>query len=340
MFINQETSNNSLNLRKLAPIVMETSNLNAELINAVKEKLPKTENIATTLMDILFIGKEAVYRRLRGEVTFTLAEAALISKKLNISLDSIIGTSFKNSALFDLNIVKPADPFETYSSILDGHIARFRKAGNDPLSEMGTSSNIIPMALSLKYETLSKFRLFKWMYQIDNSRCKHFEEIIIPLKLLQKQQEFARLASHIHEIYYIWDSMIFSNLANDIRYFRQVHLLSDEDKELIKTDLLLLIDELEVMANHGRNKTGNEVKIYISNINMEATYSYLEAEQLQVSMMRIYSINSVITQDYEMFLNLKKWIQSLKKFSTLISDSGEMQRVSFIKQQRKIIESL
>ena len=53
-----------------------------------------------------------------------------------------------------------------------------------------------------------------------------------------------------------------------------------------------------------------------------------------------YSINSITTQDPEMFRGLKEWIQSLKKFSTLISESGEMQRIQFFKQQREIISTL
>ena len=35
-------------------------------------------------MDTLCIGREAIYRRLRGEVPFTLEEAALISRKLGV----------------------------------------------------------------------------------------------------------------------------------------------------------------------------------------------------------------------------------------------------------------
>ena len=53
--------------------------LNTSLIEAVKEKLPLKENLANLLIDTLYIGKEAIYRRLRGEVPFTLEEAALIS---------------------------------------------------------------------------------------------------------------------------------------------------------------------------------------------------------------------------------------------------------------------
>lgn len=65
---------------------MMQNELNTSLIEAVKEKLPLKENLANLLIDTLYIGKEAIYRRLRGEVPFTLEEAALISRKLGVSL--------------------------------------------------------------------------------------------------------------------------------------------------------------------------------------------------------------------------------------------------------------
>ena len=54
---------------------MMTNNPNANLIEAMKEKLPLKGQLADMLMDTLYIGKEAVYRRLRGEVPLTLQES-------------------------------------------------------------------------------------------------------------------------------------------------------------------------------------------------------------------------------------------------------------------------
>ncbi len=64
---NTETSQgaNMLNKETKAMIINE---LNTGLIEAAKEKVPAGANLANTLMDILYIGKEAIYRRLRGEV--------------------------------------------------------------------------------------------------------------------------------------------------------------------------------------------------------------------------------------------------------------------------------
>ena len=162
---------------------MITNELNTGLVNAVREKLPSKENLANTLMDILYIGKEAIYRRLRGEVPFTLTEAAIISRKLGISLDKMIGVSFQDNAVFDMNIVSSSKPLETYYSILEKQVELFRKVKDEEYSEIGTSSNIIPLTLSLNYNMLSKFRLFKWMYQNENIKCKHFEEMEKLLKV-------------------------------------------------------------------------------------------------------------------------------------------------------------
>ena len=93
---------------------MTTYNYNSELIKAMNEKLPNGTNLANTLIDMLYLGKEAVYRRLRGEVPFTLAEAATISQKMGVSLDKLAGTNADSNAIFDLNIIRQTDPLETY----------------------------------------------------------------------------------------------------------------------------------------------------------------------------------------------------------------------------------
>ena len=319
---------------------MITNDPNTNLIEAMKEKLPLKGKLADMLMDTLYIGKEAVYRRLRGEVPFTLQEAALVSRKLGISLDKIIGISFKSNAMFDMNIVDYDDPFESYYNILYKYVRLINTLEDDPNSSLGTSSNIIPQTLYLKHDLLAKFRLFKWMYQNKYIQCKSFEELELPQKLINIQKDYVDMTKHFHSIDYIWDSMIFQHLINDIQYFSSIYLISNEAKEDIKKELFLLTNELEDLATKGKTENGNTVRIYVSHINFEATYSYVETNNIQLSLIRVYSINSLTTMDNEIFCSLKEWIQSLKKFSTLISESGEMQRIQFFKQQREIIDTL
>ena len=110
--------------------------------------------------------------------------------------------------------------------------------------------------------------------------------------------------------------------------------------EKLKKELLQLLNELEEIATRGTFKTGREVCIYISNINFEATYSYIASSAYHISLVRVFAINSFATRDEQVFNSVKEWIHSLKKFSTLISQSGEMQRIQFFNRQREIINTL
>ena len=181
------------------------------------------------------MGKEAIYRRLRGEVPFTFQEAAIISKELGISLDRIAGVSFSNNAMFDINVVDHGNPFETYYDFLNKHVKLFHTLREDPNASLGTASNVIPQTLYLKHELLAKFRFFKWMYQNEHIKCKHFEELEIPQKIINVQQDFAKLSHHIHSTDYIWDSMVFLHLINDIQYF------SDSEFDGVRIDKYLSV---------------------------------------------------------------------------------------------------
>ena len=69
---------------------MKQEVLHDNLLKAIREKIPHEENLANVLGNLLCIGKEAIYRRLRGDVPFTLLETAQISKEMNISIDGFL----------------------------------------------------------------------------------------------------------------------------------------------------------------------------------------------------------------------------------------------------------
>ncbi len=320
---------------------MNADVLNTNLIEVMKNKIPDGVNLANTLMDILYIGKEAVYRRLRGEVPFTLNEASIISKKLGVSLDQIVGISYTNNAMFDLNLIHYSDPIKTYYTMLGHYVKLFESLSDDPSAEVSTASNMIPQTYYLQYENLSKFRLFKWMYQNEKVNCvKYFSELNIPDELKQTQKAFAEATQHIQTTHFIWDSMIFYYLVNDIKYFASIHLITEDEVTKLQDELLRLLNDLEGIASRGKFDTGKDICIYISNINFEATYGYMETSNMEMSLIRIFSIDSITSKDKEMCRHMKDWILSLRKFSTMISESGEMQRIQFFKKQREIVENM
>ena len=120
-----------------------------ELISTMKERIPQDMNLANTLADILCMGKEAVYRRLRGEVSFTIDEVALLSQKLGISIDQIVGSHVSNKVTFDLNLLHATSALESYYEIINRYLQIFDYVKTDNTTEVYTASNSLPFTLIL-----------------------------------------------------------------------------------------------------------------------------------------------------------------------------------------------
>jgi len=113
----------------------------------MKERVPKGQNLASNLADILCMGKEAVYRRLRGEVSFSIEEVAIISHKLGISIDQVVGDHHSNKVTFDLNLHHSSNAIDSYYEILNRYLQIFDFVKEDNSTEIYTASNLLPFTL-------------------------------------------------------------------------------------------------------------------------------------------------------------------------------------------------
>ena len=67
-----------------------TMNLNKIVLTKILDIMPENLKPVTLLMEVLDIGKESAYRRLRGEKPFSMEEIYKLSLVLNFSLDEIL----------------------------------------------------------------------------------------------------------------------------------------------------------------------------------------------------------------------------------------------------------
>lgn len=86
--------------------------IHEKLVGAIREKIPHKATLTNTLADLLCMEREAVYRRMRGDVSFSFSEVAAISNKLGISLDNLMGAHSVKSRPYQLSLVEYIDPME------------------------------------------------------------------------------------------------------------------------------------------------------------------------------------------------------------------------------------
>jgi len=321
---------------------MKNGPLYDTFIQAIKEKIPENSKLIHVLMDLLHIEKEAIYRRLRREVPFTFSEIATISNKLGISIDCIVGTAFHHSRPFQYNPLEYVHPDDVDLNHVEQLAEQLHSLREGSYSELADCSNVLPQTIYLCYEHLTKFSIFKWKYQRSGlGGSKKYAQIVVPDKVRQVGEKLVRSARNVENTYYVFDNLMFRYLVNNIQYFGSIGMITPEEVRLIREDLHRLLDELEILAIRGAYEdTGKQVLLYISNINFETSYCYFQTSDVYLSMVKAFSLNSLNSMEKSTFDAMKSWILSLKRLSTMISVSGEMQRIIYFRNQREIIDSL
>ena len=159
-------------------------------------------------------------------------------------------------------------------------------------------------------------------------------------RIVSAHKKLCESVKKCRKTHFIWDTNIFYSFVKEIKYFAVLKLITDDDVLHLKTELYQLLAMMEELSVTGEFSEGGKVCFYLSNIHFEATYSYIEKRDFQISLLRVYSINSMDSQSFYICRMQCNWIQSLKRHSILISESGEMQRMDFLQKQQAIIDSL
>lgn len=201
--------------------------------------------------------------------------------------------------------------------------------------------NNLHYTIYLAYPNVSKFKYYKWLYQA-NTATPHvlYSDLDIPSETMDLQKSFVAENRYINRTLMILDRNVFSAMVYDIEYFYKLNIIKLEDVELLKGELLEMLDDLETQAISGMYKSGTEIEMYLSNVDIEATYCHYEYGDQQYSHLRLYSINGIDSQVPKVCTKQKEWIDSLKRYSTLITQSGEMQRVNYFNKQRELIQNI
>lgn len=321
--------------------------LNERLISAMREELPDNSNLAQFLMEILSLGKEAVYRRLRGEVVFTFEDVARISRKLGVSLDKVVceskvfdedkwvfvNTSTLSSSLSTKYIEQYKKKLKTLSEIINDI--------NKPKAVFRNATCQIPFFLLIPYKTLITFCHYKRAYLIEGTNPKfRLSDLSIPQELYDAERSLYKISSNIPKQLLILDRRCFLVMVEDINYFYQRNLISAEERLQLKNELSATLLQLEKIAATGKYNENVEVSLYLCDVNLASSYAHFEANNYQVAMQLIYLVDLLIFYAPKVCQIQKEWIESLKRYSTLISETGEVPRLNFFETQREILEAL
>jgi len=311
------------------------------LIETLQDKVPQRGKLAELLAEVLGIEKEAVYRRLRGSVPFSFQEIHNIAIYMGFSLDSIAENISPVSRQMTVLLIEMLEPKEDDYKRLEDFTVSVHRLKGDLNSESGAIGSIIPSSISVSYEYIYKFYLFKWAHQFgDPKKIKTYAETnpVERLKLINR--ELVESVQNSPKSVYILDRRFIEHFINDVHLFYDIRLINREDLLLLKNDLHLLINDLERYALNGCFDTGSKIEIFLANVHLETTYNYIDASTYKLTMIRSFAFSDSYSFDEVVFRSMKNWACFLKRTSTLISEGNAAERVCFFDQQRKMVDSM
>lgn len=316
---------------------MRKQTLNEYFIEVIKQKLPEDIKLVDFISKQVNLGKEACYRRLRGEVQFTFSEVVAISTNLNLNFESIIAKIADNKSVVETYFIGKKDPHKEYVKMLNQAIDYMKTAASDGIAVVYMICNTLPIELTLRYKQVSKLRFFKWLYQNNLVFSNKFSEIEIPSFVMEAQSNLANLLDQCR-IVYIFEEYLILSIIRDIKYFSSLNIFSENDKNDLQEELNSLLKDIESLTQSEINKNNKKVSIYISHVSFESPYIYIERGDRRTVVLKVYSINTLTSEDPYICNTLKYWIQSIKKYSTLISQSGDIERTNFLRKQKELMK--
>ncbi|MCL1938371.1 MAG: hypothetical protein FWF52_08265 [Candidatus Azobacteroides sp.] len=316
------------------------TNLNEILITTILESIPKSIKPVAFLMDSLQLSRESVYRRIRGEIPFSIGEVAQLSLTLGFSLDEIMGGSRKGRAFFDLLSGKKAESPEAFQTMLQKYHEYIENytAAEDGKSIMAL--NRLPPPLFAFFNYLFKFEYCKWLHQNEENCSKQlFSDVAVSDELFALQESIQFSFKKMNNLSLIFDPNVFSSITRDIQYFFQRKLIKCHELELLKEELYQLIDFFEEIAKTGTLEYGTKINIYLSPLYINANTCYVETNLSAESIFWVFPANPMFVSHAEVCATHKKWLLSLQRQAVLITLSNEILQSEFFDKQRRYVET-
>ncbi|MEM1322093.1 MAG: hypothetical protein AAGG75_17665 [Bacteroidota bacterium] len=221
-------------------------------LESILQKFQKKSEAVDALSGLLNIGKDGVYRRLRGDTYLTPEEIALLAKTYKVSFDALV---FQQSdlLLFTYNMMsKKINNYFDYASQLNHSIDQVLNMVDTRLSY---ATHEIPLFQYFLFPELTAFKLYVYgitSWNFDFLKDRSFSFDLIPQPTLDLTAEIGRKYNLLSSRE-LWTVSVVDNTLNQLKYLLDIDKFANRgDAQLICDRLLDLINHTKKMASKGK----------------------------------------------------------------------------------------
>ena len=322
----------------------KSSKKNSEQViffDKIKKVLPSNQVLVNEVSELLNIGYDAAYRRIRGAKLLDFDETLKLSRHYGISLDLVTNVTQKNQ-LICTYLPMDRNP-ENYLSFINSVLKISEKTSISNNSEIIMSCVDIPIFNFLEYEALTNFKIFSWAKSVYGFEGK-YQEFISRLEPYNFGEIHKKIVTNYHNTPSsdIWTFNTTDTMIRLISYHHQMKHFEDERFPLFLCEQLLdFVNKIQEWTEKGaKGPNGVPYKFYVSEIDTGNTIILFKLDGNDTCLVRLFTFNGLNVSDERLCLEAENWLYNLTQRAILISGASEIERFKFFTGQRQKIEFL
>lgn len=319
--------------------------LQQALLEQIIASFEKKSDAVERLSSLMNLGKDAIYRRLRGDTLLTPEEISLLAKTFGISVDNLVFQDV-DSVIFNMSSVSgKINSFQDFFDDLNGNVEGFAFPRD---AFMYHSTSEVPLFYYFLFPELLEFKLYVWgkhIWDFDYLTNQPFRKGLIPADLIQSNipmlQNWLRMESAE-----MWSINLFDNILNQIEFHAAMGGFEDFADALALCDALnRMSDHFYEMAEKGKKfkpgsypEAGSNFELYHNEMVSAYNTIYLSSPANRIVYVTFGSPNFIKSTDTRVCDFMEKWIKTILNKSIMISTRAEKERMRFFQVVKRRIE--
>jgi plasmid maintenance system antidote protein VapI len=341
-YVKNSTFNYYIKQKVIMAKTIKNLPLQTVFIQKLKENLPKNVGLAEEMAEILEISTDSAYRRIRGETDLSIDEVYKLTKKYNISVDSVFSNLGDTVTFAYTKLTNSAENLEKYLSRILNHL---KVLSTFPDKKIYYVAEELPMFLSFFSPKFIEFKLFYWQRSVLNVpdyQGKKFEFGIVPKQLVEIASESAQEYKKIPSVE-IWTNETIYTVTKQLEFYVDSGVFKNISDALeVLEEIRKMVKYVEQSAEHSRKELGSATEnyqLYNSEVVLGTNCIYAQSGDVNYAYISFNSLNSLTTNNVEFCDETEHWMRNIIKKSTLISGVAEKERYRFFSAMYKNIDN-
>jgi len=319
-----------------------------QFLEHARSRLPQRIQWAEELSELLNIGIDSAYRRIRGETALTFNEAVVVSRKYDISLDYLFKEGNERVEFDAGHPIRTLADYADYTKRVVDRMLDLEKHRED--LHMYYAAMDFPLFYVYQLPEMARMKTYFWARTIIG--IPEFQGFSLDDFQLPPEREAARQV--VSQAYAgipgteIWTPMCFYGTLKQIQFLWDTGLIKSRDVALgLLAELDTLADRLWAQAEAGRKwvpaknaAVGAPFRLFLSELSLGNNGVVLEHPSGPRTFLSYNTFNFIETSQPAFAETTMAWIQQVCSRSTEMSSVAKAERDRYIAKLKRQVESI